>query len=60
MQRKKTLGIVVNKNIDLYTVINHAEMEVSLTNYGEIITSVRVSMKNGDLQEVVLGFDKVV
>ena len=45
-------------DVYLYTIVNES-MEISLTNYGCIITSLKVLDRNDDLGEVVLGFDKL-
>lgn len=59
MQRKKKFGIVDNREVDLYTLTNPSGMEVSITNYGGTVTSVRIPLKDGGLHEVVLGFDRL-
>ena len=43
----------------LYTLTNEAGMEVCITNFGGRIVSVMVPDRDGKLQDVVLGFDKV-
>lgn len=43
----------------LYTLKNKAGMEVCITNFGGRIVSVMVPDKNGDMQDVVLGFDSI-
>ncbi len=43
----------------LYTLTNANGMEVCITNFGGRIVSVMVPDKDGKLQDVVLGFDKV-
>ena len=43
----------------LYTLTNKAGMEVCITNFGGRIVSVMVPDKDGTMQDVVLGFDKV-
>ena len=43
----------------LYTMTNANGMEVCVTNFGGRIVSMMVPDKNGELQDVVLGFDKV-
>ncbi len=43
----------------LYTLKNKAGMEVCITNFGGRIVSVMVPDKNGDMKDVVLGFDNV-
>lgn len=42
-----------------YTLSNKNGMRVTLTNYGATITSIKVPDKNGDFDEVTLGYDKV-
>ncbi len=43
----------------LYTLTNDNGMEVCITNFGGRIVSIMVPDKKGNLQDVVLGFDKV-
>ena len=43
----------------LYTLTNEAGMEVCITNFGGRIVSIMVPDKDGNKQDVVLGFDKV-
>lgn len=43
----------------LYVLTNESGMEVCITNFGGRIVSIMVPDKNGNLQDVVLGFDKV-
>lgn len=45
------------KAVELYTLTNGNGMEVSITNFGGRIVSIMVPDKNGDFQDVVLGFD---
>lgn len=47
------------KAVDLFTLKNDKGMEVKITNYGGIITSIRVPDRNGKLGDVVLGFDNL-
>lgn len=44
----------------LYTLKNANGMEVCITNFGGRIVSIMVPDKNGELKDVVLGFDNVV
>src|SRR5690554_5964793 len=44
---------------DLYVLKNANGMEVTLTNYGARIVSVMVPDRDGNLQDVVLGFDNI-
>ncbi len=45
------------KPVSLYTLKNDAGMEVCITNFGGRIVSIMVPDKNGDMKDVVLGFD---
>jgi aldose 1-epimerase len=47
------------KPVDIYTIANSHGMEVRTINYGGIIVSLRVPDKDGKLDDVVLGFDKL-
>ena len=44
---------------ELYTLKNASGMEVSITNYGGRIVSLLVPDRNGELKDVVLGFDNL-
>lgn len=50
---------VDGKQTDLYVLTNKNGMEVCLTNFGGRIVSVMVPDRNGELQDVVLGFDSI-
>ena len=43
----------------LYTLKNHNNVSVSITNYGGIITSIKVPDKNGNISDIVMGYDHV-
>jgi aldose 1-epimerase len=45
--------------VQLYTLQNSQGAQATITNYGGILTSMRVPDKNGKLGEVVLGFDSL-
>lgn len=47
------------KQTALYTLSNDSGMEVCVTNYGGRIVSIMVPDRNGDMKDVVLGFDNV-
>lgn len=47
------------QSVDLYTLTNANGMTVKITNYGGIVTSLQVPDKNGQLGDVVLGFDSL-
>lgn len=44
---------------DLYTLTNANGVQATITNYGGIIVSLLVPDKNGDMGDVVLGFDSL-
>jgi len=46
-------------NIKLYTLKNRAGTEIKVTNYGAIITSIRVADRNGQFADIALGYDRV-
>lgn len=56
---EKIWGQEGGKTLYLYTLTNRNGMEVKITNFGGIITSVTVPDKNGKMGQVVLGFDSL-
>lgn len=50
---------VDGKSIDLFVLKNSNGMEVCITNYGGRIVSVMVPDRNGEMQDVVLGFESI-
>jgi len=44
---------------ELFTLKNHAGIEIEITNYGGIVTALRVPDRDGRLDDIVLGFDTV-
>jgi len=48
-----------NQTTLLYTLKNVNGMEVCITNFGARIVSIMVPDKNGDMKDVVLGFDNI-
>ena len=52
----KTKG---NKKVDLYSFKNKNGMQVDIINYGGIITSLKVPDKNGETENIVLGYNKL-
>ncbi len=50
---------VQGKNVHLFTLQNRAGMQVALTDYGARLVSALVPDKNGNLIDVVLGFDHI-
>lgn len=47
------------EDIYLFTLRNALGTEVSISNYGAIITSFKVKQENGMVNDIVLGFDKM-
>lgn len=47
------------KAVKLYTLANSNGMEVAITNFGGRIVSIMVPDKNGEMKDVVLGFDSI-
>ncbi|HEY8205800.1 MAG TPA: aldose epimerase family protein [Pyrinomonadaceae bacterium] len=45
--------------VDIYTLTNSHGAEAKITNYGGILTSLRVLDRDGKLDDVVLGFDNL-
>lgn len=45
------------QSVDIYTLTNSRGAEVKITNYGGIVTSLKVPDRTGRLGDVVLGFD---
>ena len=46
-------------SIELYTLTNTHGMRVKITNYGGIITNLFVTDRNGEIGDVVLGYDNL-
>lgn len=57
--QKESWGEVESKKVYHYTVSNSNGMVMKVSNYGAVITSVLVPDKNGELADVVLGFDNL-
>jgi aldose 1-epimerase len=45
------------KPVDLYTLANRTGMEVAITNYGATVVSLKTPDRNGNLADIVLGYD---
>lgn len=56
---EKIWGEDGDKAVYLYTLTNKNGMEVKISNFGGIITSITVPDKNGVMENVVLGFDSL-
>jgi len=56
----KSFGTLTNgTKIDLYTLRNSKGMEISITNFGATVQSIKVPTKDGMLLDVALGFEKI-
>lgn len=47
------------KAVDIYTLTNANGVEAKITNYGGVVVSLKVPDKNGNMEDVVLGFDSL-
>src|SRR6266702_6547646 len=57
---KKSFGKTPDgQAVDLYVLTNKSGAEVSITNYGGAVVSLKVPDRNGKLADVVLGYDTV-
>ena len=56
---EKPFGSADGQPVTLYTLRNHNGAEVSICNYGGIVQSLKVPDRNGNIGDVVLGFDNV-
>ncbi len=59
LDRSHFQSVVKGESTDLYVLKNANGVEVTLTNYGARIVSVMVPDKEGNWQDVVLGFDNI-
>ncbi len=57
--QKKRFGECEGEIVDLYTLTNSSGMEVAITNYGGTIVSLKVPDRDGEMADVVLGFDSL-
>jgi aldose 1-epimerase len=56
---REDFGNIGGTTVDLYTLTNASGAQVKITNYGGIITDIQVPDKQGKLDDVCLGFDKL-
>jgi aldose 1-epimerase len=52
-------GGVDGKGVDLFTLTNTGGMQAQITNYGAIITAIRMPGRGGTMADVVQGFDSL-
>src|SRR4030042_144221 len=57
--RKEPFGTVGGKPVNLYTLTNKNGLVAKITNYGGIVTSLMFPDRNGNLGDIVLGYDNV-
>lgn len=57
--KKGPFGTADGKSVNLYTLTNKNGLVAKITNYGGIVTSLMVPDRNGNLADVVLGYDNV-
>jgi aldose 1-epimerase len=55
--KQQPYGETEGKSANLYTFINDRGLELSITNYGGAITSIKVPDRFGNIGDVVLGYD---
>ena len=57
---KKSFGTTKNgEEVTLYTIANKNNVSVSVIDYGANLVSLMVPDKNGNVEDIVLGFDTV-
>lgn len=56
---KEKFGTVEGKQIDIYTLTNKNGARVRITNYGAIVVSLMMPDRNGNLADVVSGYDSL-
>jgi len=56
---KAPFGTADGQSVDLYTLRNVHGVEAKITNYGGILTSLKVPDRNGKFDDVVLGFNDI-
>jgi len=57
--KKEDWGKADNKNVYLFTLTNANGISIKVSNYGGIITSILTPDKNGDMDDIVLGYDNL-
>ena len=55
--QKESFGEIDGKAIYIYTLRNSNNIEMKITTYGGIVTSLKLPDKNGDMGDVVLGYN---
>lgn len=52
----QSYGTIDDSDVTLYTVRNESGIEIQIINYGGIITSIKTPDRNGELDDIALGF----
>ncbi len=56
---KESFGEFDGIKADIYTLTNANQVEIKITNYGGIVTSIKLPDKNGKFDDVALGYDNL-
>lgn len=56
---KRSFGTFEGNNVDLYTLTNKNGMSVSITTYGGAMVNIFTEDRNGNFEDIILGFDDV-
>lgn len=56
---KENFGQYQGQPVDIYTLVNHNGVMMKVATYGGTVTELHVPDKNGQMGDVVLGFDKL-
>ncbi|NBC82420.1 MAG: galactose-1-epimerase [Bacteroidetes bacterium] len=59
LEKEKFDTVIDGKNVSLYKLQNKNGIEVYLTNYGARIVAIITPDKNGEMEDIVLGFDNI-
>lgn len=57
---KEIFGRLSHKNVFLYTLTNRNRIQVTVTNFGATVTSIVTPDRNGNMTNIVLGYDQLV
>jgi aldose 1-epimerase len=56
---KEPFGEFEGEKVDIYTLKNANQVEIKITSYGGIVTSIKVPDKNGKIDDVALGYNNL-
>jgi len=56
---KQTFGEFEGEKVEIYTLTNANQVEIKITNYGGIVTSIKLPDKKGKFDDVALGYDNL-